>query len=42
MYLPVFFQFSRNPLPGVVPYVLIAVFFLGFIPEAWIFPHFFN
>ena len=33
---------SRNPLPSVIPYVLIAVFFLGFIPEAWIFPHFLN
>jgi len=29
-----FIHFYRNPLPGVIPYVLIAVFFLGFVPQA--------
>jgi hypothetical protein len=32
-----FLLFSRNPLSGVIPYVLIAVLFLGFIREAWIY-----
>jgi hypothetical protein len=34
-----FFHISRNTLPGVIPYVLIAVFFFWYIPEARIFPH---